>query len=101
MPTITVRFFAAAREAFGARESQIRAGSVDELVSALAEEADPQAATVLSRSSFLVNSVAATDGSAALTAGDTIDVLPPCAGGGARLTRSGPPPATGRPDNRR
>ena len=61
MPTINVRFFAAAREAFGARESQVRAGSVDELVTTLAEAADPHAATVLSRSSFLVKSVAATD----------------------------------------
>ena len=81
MPTITVRFFAAAREAFGARESQIRAGSVAELVDTLAEAADPQAATVLSRSSFLVNSVAATDRSVALSDGDTVDVLPPFAGG--------------------
>ena len=81
MPTITVRFFAAAREAFGARESQIRAGSVAELVDTLAEAADPQAATVLSRSSLLVNSVAATDRSVALSDGDTVDVLPPFAGG--------------------
>ncbi|MCU4298160.1 MoaD/ThiS family protein [Brevibacterium permense] len=81
MPAITVRFFAAAREAFGARESQIRAGSVEELVTTLAEAAAPQAATVLSRSSFLVNSVAATDKSAPLAEGDTVDVLPPFAGG--------------------
>jgi molybdopterin synthase sulfur carrier subunit len=81
VPTITVRFFAAAREAFGARESRISAGSVDDLVGTLAEAADPQAATVLSRSSFLVNSVAATDRSAALSDGDTVDVLPPFAGG--------------------
>ena len=81
MPTITVRFFAAARETFGARESHISAGSVDELASTLAEASDPQAATVLSRSSFLANSVAATDRSVALSDGDTVDVLPPFAGG--------------------
>ena len=81
MPTITVRFFAAAREAFGARESQIRAGSVAELVDTLAEAADPQAATVLSRSSFLVNAVACTDEGRALVEGDRVDVLPPFAGG--------------------
>nr|WP_269457689.1 MoaD/ThiS family protein [Brevibacterium siliguriense] len=78
---MTVRFFAAAREAFGARETQIRAGSVDELVDTLAEAADPRAATVLSRSSFLVNSVATTDRSVVLSDGDTVDVLPPFAGG--------------------
>ena len=81
MPTITVRFFAAAREAFGARESQIRAGSVAELVDTLAEAADPQAATVLSRSSVRVNAVAATARSVALSDWDTVDVLPPFAGG--------------------
>lgn len=81
MPTITVRFFAAAREAFGARESQMNAETVDELVTTLAEAAGTQAATVLSRSSFLVNSVAATDKSVPLADGDTVDVLPPFAGG--------------------
>ncbi|KAB1949253.1 MoaD/ThiS family protein [Brevibacterium linens] len=81
MPTITVRFFAAAREAFGARESQMNAETVDELVTTLAEAAGTQAATVLSRSSFLVNSVAATDKSVHLADGDTVDVLPPFAGG--------------------
>lgn len=81
MPEISVRFFAAAREAFGTRESRLEAGSVDELMRVLTAGADPQAATVLARSSFLVNSVAATDHSAALTDGDTVDVLPPFAGG--------------------
>lgn len=81
MSQITVRFFAAAREAFGSRESTIHAGSVADLVSTLTEAAEPQAATVLSRSSFLVNSVAATDHSVPLTDGDTVDVLPPFAGG--------------------
>ncbi|WP_035321555.1 MoaD/ThiS family protein, partial [Brevibacterium sp. VCM10] len=47
----------------------------------LAEAAGTQAATVLSRSSFLVNSVAATDKSVPLADGDTVDVLPPFAGG--------------------
>ncbi|MCD1284744.1 MULTISPECIES: MoaD/ThiS family protein [unclassified Brevibacterium] len=81
MPEISVRFFAAAREAFGTRESRLQAGSVDELVALLTEGADQQAATVLSRSSFLINSVAATDYAAALSDGDTVDVLPPFAGG--------------------
>lgn len=81
MPQITVRFFAAAREAFGSRETNVDAGTLDVLLRTLTEAADPQAVTVLSRSSFLVNSVAATDHSVPLSNGDTVDVLPPFAGG--------------------
>ena len=72
---------AAAREAFGSREEQLRASTLAELVSALTASADPQASTVLSRSSFLINSVAATDRDHPLREGDTVDVLPPFAGG--------------------
>lgn len=81
MPTIRVRFFAAAREAFGTKESSAKAGTIDELVTVLTTDASPEATTVLSRSSFLVNAIAATDRSARLNDGDTVDVLPPFAGG--------------------
>lgn len=81
VPTITVRFFAAAREAFGVRESEVEASSLDDLVARLSAEATAEATTVLGRSSFLVNAVARTDRSAPLAPGDTVDVLPPFAGG--------------------
>ncbi|RBP64194.1 molybdopterin converting factor small subunit [Brevibacterium sanguinis] len=81
MSQVSVRFFAAAREAFGTKEQSITAGSLGDVVSTLTEAASPEAATVLSRSSFLVNSVAATDRDHPLAEGDTIDVLPPFAGG--------------------
>jgi len=41
----------------------------------------PELARVLSRSSFLINGVAAKDHSRPLSPGDTVDILPPFAGG--------------------
>ncbi|WP_309131788.1 MoaD/ThiS family protein [Brevibacterium sp.] len=81
MPQVSVRFFAAAREAFGTKEQSVAGESLAEVISSLTEAANPEAATVLSRSSFLVNSIAATDRDQPLTDGDTVDVLPPFAGG--------------------
>ncbi|MCT1446942.1 MoaD/ThiS family protein [Brevibacterium casei] len=79
--TVSVRFFAAAREAFGTRESTVEASTLDDLVAVLADGASAEAVTVLSRSSFLVNAVARRDRAEALHDDDTVDVLPPFAGG--------------------
>lgn len=102
---ITVRYFAAAKAAAGLDEERI-----DPAASALpdADGAAPAAAPftlgtlletllrlerpgtasdapelsrVLSRSSFLINGVAAKDHAKPLSPGDTVDVLPPFAGG--------------------
>ncbi|EKU49596.1 MULTISPECIES: MoaD/ThiS family protein [Brevibacterium] len=81
MTAVNVRFFAAAREAFGTRQSTVEAATLDELVAVLADGASAEAVTVLSRSSFLVNAVARRDRAEALHDGDTVDVLPPFAGG--------------------
>lgn len=78
---VNVRLFAAAREAFGTRQSTVEAATLDDLVAVLAEGASAEAVTVLSRSSFLVNAVARRDRAEALHDGDTVDVLPPFAGG--------------------
>ncbi|TSI17652.1 MoaD/ThiS family protein [Brevibacterium aurantiacum] len=81
MPQIRVRFFAAAREAFGTKECSAEAATIDGLITTLTKDAAAEARTVISRSSFLVNAIAATDPHAALSEGDTVDVLPPFAGG--------------------
>ncbi|GAA1844216.1 MoaD/ThiS family protein [Brevibacterium marinum] len=81
MPQIRVRFFAAAREAFGTRECSTAATTLGDLVTALNEGAGTEASTVLGRSSFLVNAIATTDRDVTLNEGDTVDVLPPFAGG--------------------
>jgi molybdopterin synthase sulfur carrier subunit len=71
---VTLRFFAAARAEVGSPVVSREAGSID---SVLAEFASP----VIDRCSLLLNGVATTDRSAMLADGDTLDVLPPFAGG--------------------
>jgi molybdopterin synthase sulfur carrier subunit len=80
---VTVRYFAAARAAAGAESETVvvRPGTtVAELLERLAVRGT-RLATVLSRCSYLCDGIAVRDETAALRAGDTIDVLPPFAGG--------------------
>jgi molybdopterin synthase sulfur carrier subunit len=78
-----VRYFAAARAAAGVDSETValRAGTtVAELVKSLAARGE-LLANVLNRCSYLRDGVAVRDETIALHAGDTIDVLPPFAGG--------------------
>jgi sulfur-carrier protein len=83
---ITVRYFAAARAAAGTESETVTVhpgATVAELVDGLSER-DAQLATVLSRCSYLCDGIAVRGDAAAsrcLRAGETIDVLPPFAGG--------------------
>jgi sulfur-carrier protein len=80
---VTVRYFAAARAAAGAESETLvlRPGTtVAELVERLAVRGSGLA-TVLSRCSYLCDGVAVRDETAPLRPGNTIDVLPPFAGG--------------------
>jgi sulfur-carrier protein len=80
---VTVRYFAAARAAAGAESETVilRPGTtMAELVERLAVRGT-RLATVLSRCSYLCDGIAVRDETAALHSGDTIDVLPPFAGG--------------------
>ncbi|MFZ1179026.1 MAG: MoaD/ThiS family protein [Mycobacterium sp.] len=80
---VTVRYFAAARAAAGADSETVvlRSGTtVAELVERLAVRGS-RLATVLSRCSYLCDGVAVRDETAALRPGNTVDVLPPFAGG--------------------
>jgi sulfur-carrier protein len=81
--TITVRYFAAARAAAGSdsEELTVRPGAtVAELVDGLGGRSQALA-RVLVRCSFLCDGVAVRDQAHLLQAGNTIDVLPPFAGG--------------------
>jgi molybdopterin synthase sulfur carrier subunit len=81
--TITVRYFAAARAAAGSESEQlaVRAGAtVGELVDTLGGRS-PELARVLSRCSYLCDGMAVRDQTQPLQAGNTVDVLPPFAGG--------------------
>jgi len=80
---ITVRYFAAARAAAGSDSEQLtlRSGAtVAELVDGLGGRSQ-ELARVLVRCSFLCDGVAVRDQAQPLQAGNTIDVLPPFAGG--------------------
>lgn len=80
---VTVRYFAAARAAAGTESETVTvpAGAgVAELAEALASR-NKRLASVLRRCSYLRDGVAVRDHAAALTPGETIDVLPPFAGG--------------------
>ena len=102
---VTVRLFAAAAEAAGTQETLLwlRPGAsnldvfIQELPARLAEQgrggpsvdepsasgsdAGPELSRVCRYSSFLINGVRARPEAAVLRAGDTLDVLPPFAGG--------------------
>jgi molybdopterin synthase sulfur carrier subunit len=80
---VTVRYFAAARAAAGAESETVvlRPGTtVAELVQKLAVPGT-RLATVLSRCSYLCDGFAVRDETKPLRRGNTIDVLPPFAGG--------------------
>jgi sulfur-carrier protein len=80
---ITVRYFAAARAAAGSDSEQLTVHSgatVDELVDGLGSRSH-ELARVLCRCSFLCDGVAVRDRTQPLQAGNTVDVLPPFAGG--------------------
>ena len=80
---ITVRYFAAARAAAGSDSEQLTVPSgatVGELVDGLGGRSR-ELARVLLRCSFLCDGLAVRDQAQPLQAGNTIDVLPPFAGG--------------------
>lgn len=81
--SITVRYFAAARAAAG-RETEVldidAGASIDDLVTTLAARG-PELARVLKRCSFLCDGVAVRNQAESLKTNQTVDVLPPFAGG--------------------
>ncbi len=80
---VTVRYFAAARSAAGFDDEIIGVApgtTVGALVSSLAER-DPELAKVLSRSSYLCDGIAVRNLGMTLGDAQTVDVLPPFAGG--------------------
>lgn len=80
---VTVRYFAAARAAAGSDSETVvlRPGTtLAQLVERLAVQGT-RLATVLTRCSYLCDGIAVRDETATLRPGNTIDVLPPFAGG--------------------
>lgn len=82
MVDVTVRYWAGAREAAGADEERVEAQSVADVLQQLAARGG-RLAEVVARSSVLVEGQVVRDGGAdvRLTDGQTVEVLPPFAGG--------------------
>ncbi|HEY6276782.1 MAG TPA: MoaD/ThiS family protein [Streptosporangiaceae bacterium] len=86
MAMVTVRYWAAAKQAAGIAEESLTAGTLAEALSEMRARhaAAPDLAAVLARSSFLIDGERASHGPArevSLRDGAVIEVLPPFAGG--------------------
>ncbi|ORM32534.1 MoaD/ThiS family protein [Williamsia sp. 1135] len=80
---ICVRFFAAAQAAAGTEQTVVKLtdkATLADLENVLGQQ-NPELANVLNRCSYLHESIAVRDRSRVLSSGDTVDVLPPFAGG--------------------
>ena len=80
---VTVRYFAAARAAAGFDDEIIGVApgtTIAALIKRLGER-DPELAKVLSRCSYLCDKIAVRDLGMTLSDAQTVDVLPPFAGG--------------------
>lgn len=85
-PKITIRYWAAAKEAAGVPEESLEAASLAEALAAAVARREPGSRLheVLARSSFLVNAAPAGRApreSIKLDEGAVVEVLPPFAGG--------------------
>jgi sulfur-carrier protein len=86
MARITIRYWAAAKEAAGVAEESIEAATLSDLLNTAVSNRKPDGrlGTVLSRSSFLVNADPVGHKpweSIMLDEGSVVEVLPPFAGG--------------------
>lgn len=86
MAKVTIRYWAAAKEAAGTAEELVDAGTLRDAIDTVvaSREPDTRLAVVIARSSFLVNADPvgrAAKESIVLGEGAVIEVLPPFAGG--------------------
>ncbi|MGA5463293.1 MoaD/ThiS family protein [Mycobacterium sp. NPDC050041] len=80
---VTVRYFAAARAAAGVEEEalELAAGTTVAALTDILSGRGDELARVLARCSYLVDGIAVRDQTIALRNAQTVDVLPPFAGG--------------------
>jgi sulfur-carrier protein len=86
MAEVTIRYWAAAKEAAGVHEESVEAITLSDLINTVvaSRKPDGRLAAVLARSSFLVNADPvgrAAVSSIVLDDGAVVEVLPPFAGG--------------------
>jgi molybdopterin synthase sulfur carrier subunit len=86
MPEVTIRYWAAAKEAAGLAEEKVSASTLSEALDTICAQRadDPRFKAVIARSSFLINETPAgtrDTTTIALPSGAVIEVLPAFAGG--------------------
>lgn len=79
--SVNVRYFAAAAAAAGVEEESVGPGTLAEIVERIGERHGALMVKVLPACSFLVDGLATTDQGTPVATGQSIDVLPPFAGG--------------------
>lgn len=77
---VTMRLYAAARSAAGFSELEVPADDLEHILDLLSLD-NPRLSQVFAQCSFLINGVAVHDKKIEVTAGSTVDILPPFAGG--------------------
>lgn len=78
---VQIRYFAAAESAAGLPGEELSAGTLGELIASMTSAHGAALGKVLSASSFLLDGTAMNDRDRRVTDGQTLDVLPPFAGG--------------------
>lgn len=81
MAEVTINYYAGAAHAAGRSSEQLAAATLGELLDAACATHGRALEAVIAASSFLIDGTSCKDRSASLTAGVTVDVLPPFAGG--------------------
>lgn len=79
--SVNVRYFAAAAAAAGVDEEVVDSGTLAEIVDRIGARHGDLMIKVLPACSFLVDGLSTTDQQVRIDAGQSIDVLPPFAGG--------------------
>ena len=77
---VHVNFYAAARDAFGSASTNVSPNSMDEILDSLTKE-NLKLSQVLLRCSILIDGEICRDFSKKLIGGESVDILPPFAGG--------------------
>ena len=78
---VQVRYFAAAETAAGRPDESLDPGTLGELIDRMSQAHGAPMEKVLSASSYLVDGTAMNDRDGQVADGQTLDVLPPFAGG--------------------
>lgn len=77
---VKVNFYAAARDAFGASSIEVSPNTLNEILASLSRESSTLQ-QVLNRCSILIDGEICRDFARILTEGESVDILPPFAGG--------------------